>query len=1197
MSSFVHLHVHTEYSLLDGAIKISDLIKTAKDYNMPAVAITDHGNMYGVLEFYEKAKASEIKPIIGCEVYLTPYRMHDQAMESKRSKNEDDDRYYHLVLLVKNYEGYKNLMKIVSTAHLEGFYYKPCIDKEYLAANSKGLIALSSCLKGELARHILRSRFDKAQEAAQQYADIFGKENFFIELQDNGLQEQFQANEELIKLAKYFGLKVVATNDCHYLKKSHARAHDILLCIQTNKTVSDSKRMKFQTDELYFKSSEEMIHAFRHIPEAIKNTLEVAEMCELEIPLGVPIFPEFPLENGETAEARFEKLVREGLERRWKHIGGKFPEEERESRFKLYQERLEKEIVIIKKTGFAPYFLIVADFIGYAKKQGIPVGPGRGSAAGSLAAYAMGITDIDPIEHGLLFERFLNEERISMPDIDVDFCQKRREEVLKYVTEKYGADRVAHITTFGTMQAKQVVRDVGRALGITYSEVDRIAKLIPDSLGMTLQKAFELEPKLEELANQNPQYRELFDIAFVLEGLARHASTHAAGIVIADRPIVEYVPLYRDQNGEIVTQYSMKYVEKVGLIKFDFLGLRNLTVIDDTVKMIKQNYGVELNMLKIPLDDKATYELLSKGDTTGIFQLESAGMRDILVRLRPERFSDIVALVALYRPGPIQSGMVDQYIRGKHGEIPVKYELDELKEILEETYGVILYQEQVMQIASRLANYSLGEADILRRAMGKKIPEVMQAQRDRFLKGARENNISEEKANKIFDQMEKFALYGFNKSHSAAYAFVTYQTAYLKAHYPLEFTAALMNSVVNNSSKIVKLINECREKGIEILSPDINASDRGFTVYDGKIRFGLAAVKNVGDAAVEAILETRAKGGPFTSIFDFCERVDLQKVNRRVIEQLIKCGAFDSLHPQRAQVMNVLDEAIERAQLFQKERQGGQKTLFDLLNRTAQKGAKQVSNVQQLPECPPWDDKTMLRYEKESLGFYVSSHPMNLYKNRLEKICTGTSQDIESMPDGAEVVLAGIVSIEKEVTTKKGDKMGFLQLEDKEGMVELVAFPEVYAAIREHIKLDDEPLVVIGTLQNQTVDVDIEDNSVLDENQQGGTLSRRGGVKVIVREVLDIEEAERRAIDRLVLRLKTDAIRQDDLYRLKNILEDHKGGNCPFLLRLDVDSTYEVIVLLGEEYRVNPSKRLLEDLREFFGNTSIEVIYSPTCKC
>lgn len=1194
MFSFVHLHVHTEYSLLDGAIKIDELVKKARDYDMPAVAITDHGNMYGALEFYEKAKSYGIKPIIGCEIYLTPHRIGEQALEFKRSKDEEDDRNYHLVLLAMNLEGYKNLMKIVSTAHLEGFYYKPCIDKDHLAMWSEGLIALSSCLKGEVARNILKNRLDKAHEAVFQYVEIFGKENFYIELQANGLLEQYQVNEELIRLAKSLGIKIVATNDCHYLDKSHARAHEILLCIQTNKTIFDEKRMKFQTDELYFKSPEEMVRSFRHVPQALENTLEIAERCKLEIPLGVPIFPEFPLESGETAEARFEKLVREGLSRRWQQIKTRFSESERKSKFLAYEGRLEKEIAVIKKTGFAPYFLIVADFIGYAKSEGIPVGPGRGSAAGSLAAYALGITDIDPIEHGLLFERFLNEERISMPDIDVDFCQKRREEVLRYVTEKYGADRVAHITTFGTMQAKQVVRDVGRALGMAYAEVDRIAKLVPDSLGMTLQKAFELEPKLEELRIQDPRCKELFEIAFVLEGLARHASTHAAGVVIADRPIVEYVPLYRDQNGEIVTQYSMKYVEKVGLIKFDFLGLRNLTVIDDTVRMIKQNYGIELNILDIPLDDRKTYELLGKGDTTGIFQLESAGMRDILVRLRPERFSDIVALVALYRPGPIQSGMVDQYIRAKHGEIPIKYELDELREILEETYGVILYQEQVMQIASRLADYSLGEADILRRAMGKKIPEVMQAQRDRFLQGARNNNISEEKANKIFDQMEKFALYGFNKSHSAAYAFVTYQTAYLKAHYPLEFTASLMNSVVGNSTKIVKLINECREKGIAILPPDINASDRGFTVSDGKIRFGLAAVKNVGDAALEVILESRKKYGSFTSIFDFCERVDLQKVNRRVIEQLIKCGAFDSLHPQRAQVMNVLDEAMERAQSFQKERQSGQKTLFDLLNKASTKKSKRLPKIQ-LPECPLWDQKTVLRYEKEALGFYVSSHPMNLYKSRLERICTGNSQGVESMPDGTEVVLAGILSIEKEITTRKGEKMGFLQLEDREGIVELVAFPEIYANVKERIQFNDEPLVIIGTLQNQTIGMEMEEGNGMDESQQGSGLVRRGGVKIVVKEILDIEEAERRAIDRLIIHLKHSKIKKDDLLRLRNLIVDNKGS-CPLFLRLDVGLSHEVVILLGDEYRVNPSNTLLENLREFFGGNSIEVIYGEACR-
>ncbi len=1160
-NEFVHLHVHTDYSLLDGAIRIKDLIQTAKTYDMPAVAITDHGNMFGALEFYEAARAGGIKPIVGCEVYITPYTLKDQAEKAHKAKGTDEDKNYHLVLLAENYTGYKNLMKIVTVAHLDGFYYKPCIDKEHLEKYHEGLIALSSCLKGEVSRYILRGKIEQAEKAADEYKNIFGKGNFFLELQANGLLEQAKVNDALLKLSSRLDLPIVATNDCHYLRKSDARAHEILLCIQTNKTILDQKRMKFQTDELYFKSPEEMYSEFGHIQEALKNTLYISERCQLDIPLGQYHFPAFPIEEGKTAEEMFENEARKGLENRWKQI--KARRKLSDSELEKYRERLEREIKVIKKTGFAPYFLIVADFINYAKQNGIPVGPGRGSAAGSLVAYVMGITDIDPIEHDLLFERFLNEERISMPDIDVDFCVRRRDEVIQYVSKKYGEDKVAHITTFGTMLAKQVVRDVARALGFSYNEQDRIAKLIPNSLGMTLKKAFELEPRLLEIQEEDPQVKELFDIATVLEGLARHASTHAAGIVIGDRPIVEYVPLYRDQDGEVVTQYSMKYVEKAGLIKFDFLGLRNLTVIDDTVKLIEKNHGVKLDMLNIPLDDPKTYELLCRADTTGVFQLESSGMRDILVRLKPERFSDIVALVALYRPGPLESGMVDQYIKAKHGEIPVTYELEELKPILEPTYGVILYQEQVMQIASVLANYTLGEADILRRAMGKKDPEVMKAQRARFLEGAKANNIDLDKANRIFDRMEKFALYGFNKSHSAAYAFVAYQTAYLKAHYPVEFMAALMNSLLGDTSKLVKLINECRDRGIEILPPDVNASDRNFTVVEGKIRFGLAAVKNVGEAAVDVIIETRSKEGPFSSIYDFCERVDSQKVNRRVIEQLIKCGAFDSIHPNRAQVVAALDDAISQAMKYQQDRQNGQLSFLAILRAKN----KLPKTTRELPSVPPWDKRTMINYEKEAIGFYVSGHPLDFYKDKVSHICTGTTQDIMSKPDGSRITLAGVLSIVKEVTTRRGDRMGFLNLEDKEGIVEVVAFPEVYAKFRDVLVEDDEPRIVVGIVQH-------------DEKSS----------KIIASEILSVEEAEHRSISRIIVKFEANAVERNDLLRLRRLISDNPG-NCTLVVLLRVTEDIEAVLIPDDELKVSPDTEFVDSLKKFFGTNAIDLVY------
>jgi len=1154
--SFVHLHVHSEYSLLDGAIRLADLLDTARSYGMPAVAVTDHGGMFGALEFYEKAKKAGINPIVGCEVYVAPKSRFDR--QAAPGPNGDEDRNHHLVLLAENDAGYRNLMKLVTLAHLEGFYYKPRVDKELLRAHNQGLIALSGCLKGEVASNLLQGRKATAVKAAEEYAAIFGPDRYYLELQANGIPEQATVNEGLIQLARDLGLPLLATNDCHYLRRSDARAHELLLCIQTGKTILDQKRMKFSTDQLYFKSPEEMAREFAHVPEALENTVRIADRCRLEIPLGEYHFPVFPLEEGESIEDRFEKEVLEGFERRLKQIQKRRPHfgsREREE----YDKRLRYEIDVIREMGFAAYFLIVADFIGYAKKQGIPVGPGRGSAAGSLVAYVMEITDLDPIEHGLIFERFLNKERISMPDIDVDFCIHGRDDVHRYVSEKYGSDRVAHITTFGTMQARAVIRDVGRAMGMAYSDVDRIAKLIPSSLGMTLKKAFELEPRLAEIQRDDPQVRELFEVAFALEGLPRHVSTHAAGVVIGDRPIVEYMPLYRDQDGEIVTQYSMKYVEKAGLIKFDFLGLRNLTVIHNAVKLIEKNHGIQLKMEELPLDDSETYALLSRADTTGVFQLESSGMRDIMVRLRPENFADIVALVALYRPGPLESGMVEQYIDGKHGKIDITYELEALRPILESTYGVILYQEQVMKIASVLANYTLGEADILRRAMGKKIPEVMEAQRQRFLDGAKANGIDLAKANHIFDLMAKFAGYGFNKSHSAAYALIAYQTAYLKAHYPVEFMAALLNSVLSNTDQVVKLMNECHDKGIEVLPPDVNLSDRDFTVVEGKIRFGLAAVKNVGESAIESILRSRNNEGAFRSIYDFCERVDTQRVNRRVIEQLIKCGAFDSIHNSRASTFAALDTALERAQVVQRDRQSGQLNMFELL-RNRKRAASPP-----LPDVPAWDSRTTLQYEKESIGFYVSGHPLDHYADQLATLCSADSQRVREKPEGTQAILCGLITVTKELTTKRGDRMAFLTLEDKLGTLEVVAFPEVFSQSRELLE-QDEPKVVIGTVQH-------------DEK----------GSKVIAERILTLEDAQVEAVESVRIHLKAEQLNRDTIERLRHLLISH-AGECETFLHVDVEREAEAVIALNAKLRVNPTASFFLEMGRHFGEGTAEPV-------
>jgi DNA polymerase III subunit alpha len=1161
MTPFVHLHVHTEFSLLDGAIRLKDLINTVRSHKMPAVAITDHGNMFGALEFYELCRKFEVKPILGCEVYVAPRSRFER--QGKGGGNGDDDRNYHLVLLAKDLTGYKNLMKLVTLSYLEGFYYKPRIDKEILRQYHEGLIGLSSCLKGEITTLLMRSQEQNARKVALEYAEIFGADNFYLELQANGLAQQALANQALAQLGRELNLPLVATNDCHYLRKSDARAHEVLLCIQTGKTVLDEKRLKFQTDELYFKPPEEMFHEFAAFPDALQNTVAIAERCAVEIELGKPHFPVFPLADGEGVEECFQRTVRDGFRQRLAIIRKRHPDfGEREEA--EYQKRLDYEMEVIGKMGFAAYFLIVADFINYAKGRGIPVGPGRGSAAGSLAAYVMGITDLDPIEHGLIFERFLNVERVSLPDIDVDFCVHGRDEVFRYVTEKYGSDRVAQITTFGTMQARGVIRDVGRALALPYNDVDRIAKLIPPALGMTLQKAFEQEPRLLGLQESDPQVKELFEVALALEGLTRHASTHAAGVVIGDKPIVEYMPLYRGQADEVVTQFPMKYVERAGLIKFDFLGLRNLTVINNAVALIRKNHGVELQVNELPLDDPETYALLGRADTTGVFQLESSGMRDILVRSHPEDFSDIVALLALYRPGPIESGMVENYIQRKNGQIEVAYDLDELLPILKPTYGVILYQEQVIQIASLLGNFSLGDGDILRRAMGKKDPVVMKAQRDRFLKGAKENRIDPAKANHIFDLMEKFAGYGFNKSHSAAYALIAYQTAYLKAHFPIEFMAALLNSFLSNSDQVVRLINECRGKAIPILPPDVNASDRDFAVVGGSIRFGLAAVKNVGETAVEAILKSRDEQGPFRSVYDFCQRVDTQRVNRRVLEQLVKCGAFDSVHPSRAPVLVALDDALDKAQVMQRDRQSGQLNIFELLK------SQKKSADPQLPEAPDWDARTTIQYEKETLGFYISGHPLDFYAEQVASVCSADTQSVKEKKDGTEVTLCGILSIVKEMTTKKGDRMAFLSLEDKEGILEIISFADTFSEARPLLE-GDEPLVVMGRLQQ-------------DEK----------GNKVRAERILTLDDAQIQTVDSVRIHLTTERLDRDGLTRLRHLLMNHPG-DCKTYLHLTVSGKGEAVVGLNPKLQVKPTRSFFEEMHEHFGINCVEAAYK-TCE-
>ena len=1147
-AEFVHLHLHTQYSLLDGAIRLDELFKKAHEYRMPALAITDHGNMFGAIEFYQKAYQSGIKPIIGCEVYVAP-----------GSRWEKDSRgisevSYHLILLAKNYTGYKNLIYLVSKGYLEGFYYRPRIDKELLKTFNQGLIASSSCLHSEIATHILNNSRDKALQVAEEYSEIFDNRRFYLEIQENKIPEQREVNSALIEISKKLSLPLVATNDCHYLNKGEARAHEILLCLQTGKTLSSSDRMKFSTDEFYFKSPQEMSELFSYAPEALKNTVEIAERCNLEIKLDELRFPKFLLPPKTNLNDYFENLAQKGLKERlqqYKHREDFLELSER------YKRRLEEELKIIKATGFINYFLIVADFVNYAKQHGIPVGPGRGSAAGSLVAYALKITEVDPITYGLLFERFLNPERISQPDIDIDFCMERRDEMIDYVSKNYGKENVAQIITFGKMQAKGVIRDVGRVLDMPYKDVDRIAKLIPNTLNISLKEALKQEPQLREMVEHNEQVKELFSLSLSLEGLPRHASTHAAGIVISDKPLIEYLPLYRGQNNEVVTQYAMNDVGKIGLIKFDFLGLKTLTVIKKALDLINERKAEPIDINYLPLDDKETYRLLSAGETDGIFQLESSGMKDLLVKLKPENMEDLIALLALYRPGPLGSGMVDDYIKRKRKEVSIRHEVPQLKDILADTYGVIIYQEQVMQIASKLANFSLGDADLLRRAMSKKKTDVMEAQKEKFLQGARENKLNVKEAEKIYTQMANFAEYGFNKSHSTAYAMIAYQTAYLKAHYPVEFMAALLTCEMDNNDKVLRHMNECREMGIEVLPPNINDSNRDFTVSQRKICFGLAAVKNVGEAAIESITGNRNELGNFTSLFDFCKRVDLRKVNRRVIESLIKCGAFDSTGTHRSQMIAVLDKAIERAQRYQKDRVSKQINMFDLFGTDGTTNGKE----EVFPEIPEWSEEELLSYEKEALGFYISKHPLNRYNDYLLKYTNTDTLTILNKANDREIRIGGIINKMREIITRKGDRMCFITLEDLKGFIEVVIFSDLYKTCSTLLK-SDQPIIVVGKVG---IDGD--------------------NVKIVANQIIPFSEASKLSPLVTHLSLNINEINKKQLRQLKNLITSYPG-DCQTFLHLVTPQKSETVISLGNGFKVNPSPQFFNEIKRLFGNAA-----------
>ncbi|HPC74293.1 MAG TPA: DNA polymerase III subunit alpha [Syntrophales bacterium] len=1151
---FVHLHVHTQYSLLDGTIRLQDVLKKARELRMPAVAMTDHGNIYGAVDFYQSAYRLGIKPIIGCELYVAPRGRLEKTVETA------GDSARHLIVLVKNFQGYKNLIKLTSLGFLEGFYYRPRVDKELLAKHSEGLIALSACLHGEVADHLLRGDAEGAEKAALEYRSIFGPDNYYLELMENGIPEQQTVNEGLLQLSRKCGIPVVATNDCHYLERTDAEAHEVLLCIQTGKTLDDPDRMRFATDQFYFRSPEEMKKLFAHCPAAVENTIRIAERCNLTIPFDELYLPHYETDPTVSLDDQLKALARKGLEKRWPEI----IKDKGSAARGAYEKRLETEIDMIKSMGFAGYFLIVSDFVRHAKDRSIPVGPGRGSVAGSLVAYALGITDIDPIRYGLFFERFLNPDRKSMPDIDIDFCQDGRDEIIRYVTGKYGADRVAQIITFGKMQAKAVVRDVGRALNFSYGEVDRIAKMIPNVLNISLDDAIKMEPRLQEEARKNEKVRKLLSLSKSLEGLNRHSSTHAAGVVISDKPLLERVPLCKSPKDDVVTQFSMNDLQAVGLTKFDFLGLKTLTVIRDTLRFVREGKGVDIDIRQIPLDDRRTYQLLSQGETDGVFQLESRGMKEILVSMKPDCIEDVIALIALYRPGPLKSGMVQEYISRKQGKTRIAYEVPQLESILKETYGVIVYQEQVMQIASVLASYTMGEADTFRKAMSKKNPAEMEKEKPKFIAGARKNRIPEAKAKKIFEQMETFAGYGFNKSHSTAYAMISYQTAYLKAHFPCEFMTALLTSEKSNRDKVIKYISVCKEMGINVLPPDINVSMRDFSVSGEHIRFGLAAVKNVGESAVDSIIESRTRDGTFKTFYDFCTRVDLRKINKRVVESLIKCGAFDLMGYKRRPLMEGYEKIIEMTQRSQRGGDRHQVHLFDT-HEEDQDRRQEKLEADLIPRVAEWDHQELLLHEKETLGFYITGHPLLRYVDKLYRIVDADSESILERKDRETISFAGIVSARREVTTKRKEIMAYLTIEDMKGSIGAIAFAEVYRTYMDLLKAE-APLCLKGTL-------DVGEDST----------------KVILTEVKLLSEVLEMPYHSVHFHLDATLRGSGDIESLRGVLNRHRGRFDGYL-HIVLPDRSETVVYLGDTLRLDISEGIKKDADAILGPGSTRFV-------
>ncbi|MCZ6689995.1 MAG: DNA polymerase III subunit alpha [Planctomycetota bacterium] len=1128
---FTHLHVHSDYSLLDGAVKVEDYVRFAKKDGMKAIALTDHGNLFGAIEFYKAARKVGINPIIGMETYVAPRSRHDRKVGPREAKS------FHLTLLARNLAGYKNLVKLSSLAYLEGFYYKPRIDKEALAEHREGLMALSGCLQGEVCWNLSRGGLDDAVRAATSYREILGEDNYYIELMRHGMEAQQKAEEGLLEVARRLSLPLVGTNDIHYRTKEDHGAHEVLLCLSTGKVLEDSNRLRLYSEEFYFKGSDEMAALFADCPEAYENTHKIASRCDIQIPLDETHLPVFRTEDGREPIVLFREICEEGFRSRYPDASGEA------------RERLVHEMEVIERLGFVSYFLIVWDFIRYARSHSIPVGPGRGSAAGSIVAYALEITDIDPLRYGLIFERFLNSERISLPDIDIDFCKNGRGRLIEYLRNKYGKDNVTQIITFGTLAARGVIRDVGRVLGMPLKQVDGIAKMIPEGLGTTLRGTLAKEPEVADLYKTDAKVKELFDTALRLEGLSRHASTHAAGVVLTDEPLVNFVPLYRNGD-DISTQYPMESVERIGLLKIDILGLKTLTILDQAVAAIRESQGIEIDLRGLPEGDEGTYKLLQRGATSGIFQMESAGMRDLLIKLKPDCFEDIVALIALYRPGPLRSGMVATYVERKHGREEITFQHPLLEPILRDTNGVILYQEQVMRVAHVLGGFTLNEADSLRKAMGKKKPEIMAEFKQKFLDGCKGNQIGKRVAAGIFDLMEKFAGYGFNRSHSTAYAVVAYQTAYLKANYPTEFLAALITCSAENTDKVVEYLEVCRSLGIEVLPPDVNESEHAFRVVDGKIRYGLGAVKGVGQKAVETIVATRRSIGRFHTLHDYVENVDLRASNKAVMEALARCGGFDSLNVRRSQVLAASDTLISQGSRIQQDKRSGQMNMF----------GGQESAPSPLPDIPELGEAERLAAEKQSLGLYLSGHPLDRLQDQLAAHATPI-QRIREMEQGASVTAAGLITTVRRINDRRGNPMAFVTIEDLGGTMEITAFSDAFTKHRQVLQADEIVLI-------------------------RGTVNRaREEPTIILDTATRWEDAPALSLD---IRLPLSDASPERVRQIRETLSAHPGTSRVRFHLIPDGRAMPLSIAVSEDLSVTISNRLLDSLGGMVGSGAVE---------